>query len=74
MAKTQIDKLRAAYDASLKVGREILIEILSRDHEIEVIGTAPDPFVAPYFNFLLDRTARQQRDEPLNYRKDEYPE
>ena len=36
--------------------------------------TAPDPFVAPFFNFLLDRTPRLQPDEPLNYRKDEYPE
>ena len=35
--------------------------------------SAPDPFVAPYFNFLLDRTPKKQRDEPLNYRKDEYP-
>ena len=36
--------------------------------------TAPDPFVAPYFNFLLDRTPKPQPDEPLNYRKDEYPD
>jgi hypothetical protein len=35
--------------------------------------TAPDPFVAPYFSFLLDRTPKPQPDEPLNYRKDEYP-
>jgi predicted dithiol-disulfide oxidoreductase (DUF899 family) len=35
---------------------------------------APDPFVAPYFNFLLDRTPKPQPDEPLNYRKDEYPD
>jgi predicted dithiol-disulfide oxidoreductase (DUF899 family) len=35
--------------------------------------SAPDPFVAPYFGFLLDRTAKKQPDEPLNYRKDEYP-
>jgi len=34
--------------------------------------TAPDPFVAPYFNFLLERTPKPQRAEPLNYRKDEY--
>ena len=34
---------------------------------------APDPFVAPYFNFLLDRTPKPQPDEPLSYRKDEYP-
>ncbi len=35
--------------------------------------SAPDPFVAPYFNFLLDRTPKKEPDEPLNYRKDEYP-
>jgi predicted dithiol-disulfide oxidoreductase (DUF899 family) len=35
--------------------------------------SAPDPFVAPYFNFLLDRTPKAQPAEPLNYRKDEYP-
>jgi predicted dithiol-disulfide oxidoreductase (DUF899 family) len=35
--------------------------------------TAPDPFVAPYFNFLLDRTPKPQPDGPLNFRKDEYP-
>src|SRR5262249_44139482 len=29
--------------------------------------TAPDPFVAPYFSFLLDRTPKPQPDEPLNY-------
>src|ERR1700745_2899632 len=31
--------------------------------------TAPDPFVAPYFSFLLDRTPKPQPQEPLNYRK-----
>jgi predicted dithiol-disulfide oxidoreductase (DUF899 family) len=36
--------------------------------------TAPDPFVAPYFELLLDRTPTPQPEEPLNYRKDEYPE
>src|SRR5216117_1329373 len=36
--------------------------------------TAPDPFVAPFFNFLLDRTPKPQPAEPLSYRKDEYPE
>ncbi len=35
--------------------------------------SAPDPFVAPYFNFLLERTPKKAQDEPLNYRKDEYP-
>ena len=35
---------------------------------------APDPFVAPYFNFLLDRTPKPQPGEPLSYRKDEYPD
>jgi predicted dithiol-disulfide oxidoreductase (DUF899 family) len=36
--------------------------------------TAPDPFVAPFFSFLLDRTPKEQPDEPLTYRKDEYPD
>jgi predicted dithiol-disulfide oxidoreductase (DUF899 family) len=36
--------------------------------------SAPDPFVSPFFTFLLERTPREQPDEPLNYRKDEYPE
>jgi predicted dithiol-disulfide oxidoreductase (DUF899 family) len=35
--------------------------------------SAPDPFVAPYVNFLLDRTPLEGPGEPLNYRKDEYP-
>ncbi len=34
---------------------------------------APDPFVAPYFSFLLDRMPKPQPAEPLSYRKDEYP-
>jgi predicted dithiol-disulfide oxidoreductase (DUF899 family) len=35
---------------------------------------APDPFVAPFFNFLLDRTPKPQSEEPIAYRKDEYPD
>ncbi|MEO8897340.1 MAG: DUF899 family protein [Candidatus Dormibacter sp.] len=35
---------------------------------------APDPFVAPYFNFLLDRTPMPQPDAPFAWRKDEYPD
>jgi predicted dithiol-disulfide oxidoreductase (DUF899 family) len=35
---------------------------------------APDPFVAPYFNFLLERTPKAQPDEPRTWRKDEYPD
>jgi predicted dithiol-disulfide oxidoreductase (DUF899 family) len=35
--------------------------------------TAPDPFVAPYFTFLLDRTPKPQPAEPRSWRKDEYP-
>jgi predicted dithiol-disulfide oxidoreductase (DUF899 family) len=34
---------------------------------------APDPFVAPYFSFLLDRTPKGRRDEFRAWRKDEYP-
>jgi predicted dithiol-disulfide oxidoreductase (DUF899 family) len=36
--------------------------------------SAPDPFVAPYFNFLLERTPKKQPDEPRAWRKDEYPD
>ena len=37
--------------------------------------TAPDPFVAPFFNFLLDRTPKEpEQGAPLGYRKDEYPD
>jgi predicted dithiol-disulfide oxidoreductase (DUF899 family) len=36
--------------------------------------SAPDPFVAPYFNFLLERTPLAQPDEPRAWRKDEYPD
>jgi predicted dithiol-disulfide oxidoreductase (DUF899 family) len=35
---------------------------------------APDPFVAPYFTFLLERTPRPQAVEPRSWRKDEYPD
>src|SRR3954467_8808304 len=35
---------------------------------------APDPFVAPYYNFLLDRTPRGRSGEPRAWRKDEYPD
>ena len=36
--------------------------------------TAPDPFVSPFFGFLLDRTPKPQQEDPITYRKDEYPE
>jgi predicted dithiol-disulfide oxidoreductase (DUF899 family) len=36
--------------------------------------SAPDPFVAPYFSFLLERTPKAQPDEPRTWRKDEYPD
>jgi predicted dithiol-disulfide oxidoreductase (DUF899 family) len=36
--------------------------------------TAPDPFVAPYHSFLLDRTPKPAGDEPRAWRKDEYPD
>jgi predicted dithiol-disulfide oxidoreductase (DUF899 family) len=35
--------------------------------------SAPDPFVAPYFGFLLERTPKPQPEEPRAWRKDEYP-
>src|SRR5439155_9557187 len=36
--------------------------------------TAPDPFVAPYHSFLLDRTPKPGPEEPRAWRKDEYPD
>jgi predicted dithiol-disulfide oxidoreductase (DUF899 family) len=36
--------------------------------------TAPDPFVSPFFGFLLDRTPKPQPEELIAYRKDEYPD
>jgi len=36
--------------------------------------TAPDPFVSPFFGFLLERTPKPQPEAPIAYRKDEYPD
>jgi predicted dithiol-disulfide oxidoreductase (DUF899 family) len=36
--------------------------------------SAPDPFVAPYHSFLLDRMPVPDGDEPRAWRKDEYPD
>jgi predicted dithiol-disulfide oxidoreductase (DUF899 family) len=36
--------------------------------------TAPDPFVAPYYSLLLERTPKVQGAEPRAWRKDEYPD
>src|ERR687888_227885 len=36
--------------------------------------SAPDPFVAPYHSFLLDRTPKGPPAEPRTWRKDEYPD
>jgi len=35
---------------------------------------APDPFVAPYFSALIDRTPKPPPSEPRAWRKDEYPD
>src|SRR6476619_2358939 len=35
--------------------------------------TAPDPFVSPFFAFLLARTPKPQPEAPMSYRKDESP-
>ncbi len=35
---------------------------------------APDPFVAPYHSFLMDRTPKPAEEEPRAWRKDEYPD
>ena len=36
--------------------------------------SAPDPFVAPYFSFLEERTPKPGPAEPRTWRKDEYPD
>jgi predicted dithiol-disulfide oxidoreductase (DUF899 family) len=36
--------------------------------------SAPDPFVAPYNSFLLERTPKPGPQEPRAWRKDEYPD
>ncbi len=36
--------------------------------------SAPDPFVAPYFSFLQERTPKPGPVEPRTWRKDEYPD
>jgi predicted dithiol-disulfide oxidoreductase (DUF899 family) len=36
--------------------------------------SAPDPFVAPYFSFLEERTPKPWAGEFVNWRKDEYPD
>jgi len=35
---------------------------------------APDPFVAPYFSMLLERTPKKPAEEARAWRKDEYPD
>jgi predicted dithiol-disulfide oxidoreductase (DUF899 family) len=35
---------------------------------------APDPFVAPYHAFLLERTPKTREEDPRAWRKDEYPD
>jgi hypothetical protein len=36
--------------------------------------TAPDPFVAPYHAFLLQRVPKPEEQEFRAWRKDEYPD
>src|SRR5918912_414219 len=36
--------------------------------------TAPDPFVAPYYSWLLERTPKGHTGDPRAWRKDEYPD
>jgi predicted dithiol-disulfide oxidoreductase (DUF899 family) len=36
--------------------------------------SAPDPFVQPLWAFLVERTPKEQPDDPTIHRKDEYPE
>ena len=50
----------------------------ARDEDGRVYHTytvaAPDPFVAPYHSFLMQRTPKTPPDEPRAWRKDEYPD
>jgi predicted dithiol-disulfide oxidoreductase (DUF899 family) len=36
--------------------------------------SAPDPYVAPYFSILMERTPKEPSPEPRAWRKDEYPD
>src|SRR6478735_1951689 len=36
--------------------------------------SAPDPFVAPYYSFLSERTPKPEKDQFRVWRKDEYPD
>ena len=36
--------------------------------------SAPDPFVAPYFSFLIERTPKTPSDDARTLRRDEYPD
>ena len=40
---------------------------------LHLMVSAPDPFVAPHFSMLLDRTPKRAA-EPTTYRKDGYPD
>jgi predicted dithiol-disulfide oxidoreductase (DUF899 family) len=68
-----IDRL-VAYKGTKQMGwRFPYVSTYGTDYHTCMV-TAPDPFVAPYFNFLLDRAPKPQPGEPLNFRKDEYPD
>jgi predicted dithiol-disulfide oxidoreductase (DUF899 family) len=46
-----------------------------RDRLPQLHGDGPDPFVAPYYSFLLERTPKgRDDDEPRAWRKGEYPD
>ena len=52
------------YSSSLREGDQVF-------HTYTVM--APDPFVAPYHSFLIERTPKAPPEEPRAWRKDEYP-
>ena len=54
--------------------RDELAKLEAEQAEHTYTVSAPDPFVAPYFTFLLERTPKAQPDEPRAWRKDEYPD
>jgi len=53
--------------------KRIAIELILARHGGKP-SSAPDPFIAPYFSYLPDRTPKAQPAEPRSWRKDEYPD
>ena len=58
------ERHRAAIDEEATAIRSLVAQL----------STAPDPYVAPNFSFLLERTPKAEPEEPRAWRKDEYPD